>query len=379
MFSQELHMSRVRLISSNEISIQVTGDQESPNNITQLEWSSEPGQAWSILQSDTASNNGRADFNFEFNQENASGIFRARRLDTAVRTRESLLRRVTDFEIEPRFTYVGQNNLRVVYYEFGDGEPVVFLHGVNVWSYVWRDYFEPLSNLGRRVIALDLPGWGFSDMPSHPDAYSKDAYVEWLTEALFEDLDLNNVVLIGHTFSGDMAIRLAMDHPTRVNGIGLIGGSLHDGSVPEMNAYFSRNGDFFGMNPNFPIADIVNFFLRNGPLTSQEVVGYNTPYPDGLQFRRGHQAAAVMEQMDPEGIVAQNQRLAWEKLQESTIPLLVISSDDGAQGAWGPKLRSTPGAQGQPHRHFDGDVRHPEIDHADEVRDLIVDFVESID
>lgn len=53
----------------------------------------------------------------------------------------------------------------VNYVEIGEGEPIVFVHGI---SSCWQNWLENLPHFGRRyrAIALDLPGFGGSPMPS---------------------------------------------------------------------------------------------------------------------------------------------------------------------------------------------------------------------
>ena len=55
----------------------------------------------------------------------------------------------------------------VNYVEIGEGEPIVFVHGI---SGCWQNWLENLPHFGRghRAIALDLPGFGASPMPSWP-------------------------------------------------------------------------------------------------------------------------------------------------------------------------------------------------------------------
>jgi pimeloyl-ACP methyl ester carboxylesterase len=55
----------------------------------------------------------------------------------------------------------------VNYAETGEGEPVVFVHGI---SGSWQNWLENLPHFGRtrRAIALDLPGFGASPMPAWP-------------------------------------------------------------------------------------------------------------------------------------------------------------------------------------------------------------------
>src|SRR5260221_14256333 len=53
----------------------------------------------------------------------------------------------------------------VNYAEIGEGEPIIFLHGLGG---CWRNWLETLPHFGRthRAIAIDLPGFGESPMPS---------------------------------------------------------------------------------------------------------------------------------------------------------------------------------------------------------------------
>ena len=48
-----------------------------------------------------------------------------------------------------------------------DGVPVVLFHGTAAWSELWRHTIDALAAGGFRVIALDLPPFGFSDRPGN--------------------------------------------------------------------------------------------------------------------------------------------------------------------------------------------------------------------
>jgi len=60
------------------------------------------------------------------------------------------------------------NGVQLHYVEAGnpDGELVLLLHGFPECWYSWRLQIGPLADTGRRVIALDLPGFGQSDKPA---------------------------------------------------------------------------------------------------------------------------------------------------------------------------------------------------------------------
>ena len=94
----------------------------------------------------------------------------------------------------------------------GEGRPIVFLHGIFASSEVWT---EVCDDLGRPCVAFDLPGFGGSDLPSSPDvsAYAADI------AAGIDALGLERFELVGHSFGGAVAARLAELLPTRVTSL----------------------------------------------------------------------------------------------------------------------------------------------------------------
>ena len=65
-----------------------------------------------------------------------------------------------------------EEDLRLHYLESGIGEPLLLVHGIGQSLYTWRNVFGELSE-SYRVIAVDLPGHGYSSRPEH-FAYSMD-------------------------------------------------------------------------------------------------------------------------------------------------------------------------------------------------------------
>ena len=91
----------------------------------------------------------------------------------------------------------------------GAGEPLVLLHGLldSALGWAWL-----AAHSDRPVIAVDLPGFGRSDMPRHPrlDAYADDVL------ATLDRLGVQRCVLVGHSFGGGIAAELADRAPARV-------------------------------------------------------------------------------------------------------------------------------------------------------------------
>jgi pimeloyl-ACP methyl ester carboxylesterase len=104
---------------------------------------------------------------------------------------------------------------RLHHVEEGSGSlPVVLLHGGTGGGANWFRLLGPLS-LRYRVLAPDLPGFGLSD-PDTPRAplgeLAAERLDEWLTT-----LDLRGVLVVGTSFGGLAALRLAQRSPARVN------------------------------------------------------------------------------------------------------------------------------------------------------------------
>jgi len=100
------------------------------------------------------------------------------------------------------------NGIDVNYYDRGSGSCVLFLHGWGSNFASFRLFLDRISEPGLkyRVCAPDLPGFGQSGEP--PTAWSVDDYADFVISFLAA-LDIRNAVLIGHSFGGRIAIKLA--------------------------------------------------------------------------------------------------------------------------------------------------------------------------
>ncbi|HEX9923879.1 MAG TPA: alpha/beta hydrolase [Anaerolineae bacterium] len=111
--------------------------------------------------------------------------------------------------------------LKVYYEVVGSGRPVLLLHGWGVDSQSMRPIAHYVNTpLGARAYALDFPGFGLSDTPQA--AWAVDDYVQVVVE-LLDQLQLDTVDLIAHSFGGRVAIKLAAQTPQRVNRMVLVG------------------------------------------------------------------------------------------------------------------------------------------------------------
>lgn len=103
------------------------------------------------------------------------------------------------------FLHVG--DLRLYYEESGAGRPLLFLHGLAGSSYCWRAVVDLLP--GYRCLALDLKGHGESSKPAD-GAYRISDHAGIVAEVI-RYLDLRDVVLVGHSLGGAVALTTATE------------------------------------------------------------------------------------------------------------------------------------------------------------------------
>ncbi len=106
----------------------------------------------------------------------------------------------------------------VNYVEIGEGEPIVFVHGI---SGCWQNWLENLPHFGRgyRAIALDLPGFGASPLPSWDvdmPAYGR------LIHDFCEKLGVEGATLVGNSMGGFIAAEAVTAGPERFSRLVLV-------------------------------------------------------------------------------------------------------------------------------------------------------------
>ena len=119
----------------------------------------------------------------------------------------------------------------------GDHPPLVLLHGVFDNKATWFRLVARLPD--RRIIAPDLIGHGHSSKPTFTarpaqERYSPDMQVGYLA-AFIAALDLDDVILLGNSLGGGLALRLYLDFPAlaaKVRGLVLIDAAGYPHQLP---------------------------------------------------------------------------------------------------------------------------------------------------
>ncbi len=106
------------------------------------------------------------------------------------------------------------NDPKISYIDQGSGDKTIILvHGLASNAGFWR-YNIPELAKHFRVIAVDLPGYGKSEKGDY--SYTMSFYAEQIKK-LIDELQLKNVVYVGHSMGGQIGIKLAIKYPTLLN------------------------------------------------------------------------------------------------------------------------------------------------------------------
>lgn len=134
-----------------------------------------------------------------------------------------------EFPFESRFVDVHGSNMH--YIDEGDGDPILFLHGNPMSSYLWRNIIPHLSGQAR-CIAPDLIGMGKSDHPNI--GYRYDDQYRYLT-GFIDALDIrSNLTLVIHDWGSALGFRWANDHPSDVRAIAFMEAMIRTLSLDDM-------------------------------------------------------------------------------------------------------------------------------------------------
>ncbi len=179
------------------------------------------------------------------------------------------------------FHKVEADGIDVFYRAAGDpSAPVVLLlHGFPTSSFMFRELIPRLADQFR-MIAPDLPGFGFTEVPEKRKyTYSFDALTRTL-EAFTDKLGLNRYAIYVFDYGAPTGFRLAMHHPERVTAIVSQNG----------NAYEEGLGDAWG-----PIRKYWSAPTKE----NREVLRQNILTPEGTRWQYTHGVAAP-ESVAPE-------------------------------------------------------------------------------
>lgn len=133
------------------------------------------------------------------------------------------------------------NNHLVSYQTFNNGRgeaSLVFLHGwrsqKEVWSGVVEDLVGNLANKQLSCYTIDLPGFGTSQKPQTD--FGVGDYAE-IVKGFIKKQELQNVIIVGHSFGGRVGIKLASQNPELVKKLVLVDSAGFAGEEKKKTTY----------------------------------------------------------------------------------------------------------------------------------------------
>ena len=108
------------------------------------------------------------------------------------------------------------------YVDAGEGPALIFVHGLGA---AWQSWLENIPEFARdhRVVAMDLPGFGCSDLPEHD--ISIEHYADWAFR-LLDELGIERGTIVGNSMGGFIAADMAIREPERVQRLALVSAAV---------------------------------------------------------------------------------------------------------------------------------------------------------
>ena len=117
------------------------------------------------------------------------------------------------------------SNLLLNYIKLGEGSPILLIHGIPDWSYIWCNLIESLSKR-HTVYLFDMVGFGYSDKR---DCFDRSVKIQAdIAKEFLDKMNVKTVDLVAHDTGGSVALILAVKYPEIVKRLVLINSVCYD-------------------------------------------------------------------------------------------------------------------------------------------------------
>jgi len=276
--------------------------------------------------------------------------------DTSIET-------LPDYPFAPHWLEIGTE--RMHYVDEGHGDPALLLHGEPTSSFLWRKIIPQLPG---RVVAPDLIGFGRSDKPEDIGWYSYDRHVDSIAR-LVQELDLTGLTLVVHDWGGPIGLRVAVEHPERVDRLVLLNTGIGGGSAPS-ERWLRFREVVRELGGALDIGRLVEAGTAQG-LDDDVRAAYDAPFPTP-ESKAGALAFPEMVPTEPEHPNTAPMNKVRDALREWDKPALVVWGAEDTilpDGIARAMVELIPGARGPV--LLDGASHFLQEDRPDEVADAI--------
>lgn len=130
--------------------------------------------------------------------------------------------------------YAEVNGLKMYYEVYGEGKPIVLLHGSYMTIPLIWAHLIPLMSKDRKVIVAEMQGHGRTKDISRAISYESMADD---VSGLLKHLKVDSADILGYSMGGGVAFQMAVRHPEQVRRLIVLSGTYaHDGWWPEVEA-----------------------------------------------------------------------------------------------------------------------------------------------
>lgn len=292
-------------------------------------------------------------------------------MEGILRTPDIYFISLKDYPFQSHFADI--RGLQIHYVDEGPSgtNPVLLLHGVPAWSYLYRQMIKKISEAGIRVIAPDLIGFGKSDKPAKIKFHTYQSHVDRMTEFIIK-LGLREIILFCHDWGSLIGLRIAASHPDLFCGIIVSNGMLPTGEQ-KLDFTFKLWKYFARYSPFIPVDNVIQYgTIRK--LDKEERKAYRAPFPS-MKYYAGIRALPRLVPTTPNETESKTNEKAWESLAMWEKPFLTLFSTQDPISCGGDEYlqKRIPGTTGQDHSRLEAGHFIQE-DRSTELADIIIRF-----
>ncbi len=208
-----------------------------------------------------------------------------------------------------------RGGLRMMVEDQGQGEPLLMLHAGVADRHMWDRQWDWLSQT-MRVIRWDWRGYGETPQVSGPFSYSEDVI------SVMDNLQLGRAALMACSFSGAVAIKVAVEHPERISRLVLSGSGIPGyefSNPPQVEQLFAQVDAAFNNGDIEQELDLLEKLWLVGPDRQADDV-------DGAYLQEAR--ILLRRTMGADNVEAED--FNWSakgRLGEINVPVLVVVGD----------------------------------------------------
>jgi 4,5:9,10-diseco-3-hydroxy-5,9,17-trioxoandrosta-1(10),2-diene-4-oate hydrolase len=266
--------------------------------------------------------------------------------------------------------YVTVDGTKIHYNDAGEGEPILCLHGGGPGASAWSNFKQNIPAVtasGRRMIMMDMPGYGKSEFT---DGLKEDFfdYMGRMLDEFLNVLDIKGSVdVIGNSLGGQAALGLEIVKPERMKHLVLIG------SQP------TSAGIVIQPTPQEALNNIINYYGGDGPSLEKmrrlvESLLFDSSWVTDETLQERFEASKDPGQMRLLGLP---RRDFYADLTNVAVPTLLVWGQEDKGGALEVGLQMLRKLQNARMHIFQRCGHWAQVEHQQEFEQVVLNFFDS--